>query len=356
MARLFEPLQLRSLTLRNRIGVSPMCMYSSEDGHANEFHVVHQGSRAIGGAAVVFTEATGVEARGRISPFDMGLWKDSQIEPLARVVRAVKAGGAIAALQLAHAGRKASVDRPWGPTPNGPLQPKQGGWQPVAPSPIPFNDGWLVPHELTIGEIGEVQESFVAAAKRALIAGYQLIELHGAHGYLGHEFLSPLSNQRADRYGGTFENRIRFVVETLEKLRAAWPEQLPLGIRISSSDWVEGGWTLEDSIALAKRIRPLVDFIDCSSGGNAPHARIPVGPGYQGPFAEAIKRDAGITTAAVGMITDAHQAEQIVATAQADFVLLAREMLRDPYFPLHAAKALGAQDKLPLPHQYERAK
>jgi len=305
MPTLFDPLKLRSLQLRNRIGVSPMCMYSSEDGHANEFHVVHQGSRAIGGAALVITEATAVEARGRISPFDMGLWSDSHIEPLAKVVRAVNAGGAIAGLQLAHAGRKASVDRPWGPTPNAALDRAHGGWEIVGPSAIPFSEKTAMPQALTVAEIRSIQASFVAAARRALQAGYQLIELHGAHGYVGHSFLSPLSNHRTDEYGGSFEGRTRFVLETAALLRDAWPADLPFGVRLSCSDWTEGGWTLEESIALSRKLKELgVDFVDCSSGGNV-HAKIPLGPGYQVPFAEAIRRDAGIATAAVGLITEA---------------------------------------------------
>jgi len=355
MSHLFDPLPLRSLTLRNRIGVSPMCMYSSEDGHASEFHVVHAGSRAVGGAALVFTEATAVEARGRISPHDMGLWKDSQIEPLARVVRAVKAGGAVPALQLAHAGRKASTGRPWGPRAGLALDADSGGWQVVGPSALPFSDTYPQPRALTIAEIAAIQEEFVAAARRALEAGYELIELHAAHGYLAHSFYSPLSNHRDDAYGGSFEGRIRFTLETATRLRAVWPERLPLAVRLSCSDWTEGGWTLEDSIALARRLKSIdIDLIDCSSGGNI-RADIPLGPGYQVPFAEAIRREAQVACAAVGLITEAAQAGQIISSGQADLVLLAREMLRDPYFPFHAARALGEKAAVRLPVQYGRA-
>ena len=355
MTKLFEPLQLRSLTLKNRIGVSPMCMYSSEDGHAQEFHVVHQASRAVGGAALVMTEATGVEARGRITPHCMGIWNDSHIAPLAKVVDAVKAAGAIAGIQLAHAGRKASTDRPWGPTPNAPLDAAHGGWRIVGPSAIPFSEKHQTPHALTAPEIKEIQLAFVAAARRALSAGYQLLELHGAHGYLAHEFLSPLSNHREDEYGGLFEGRTRFVLETVALLRETWPENLPLGVRLSCSDWTDGGWTLEDTVALAKKLKTAgVDFIDCSSGGNV-IAKIPVGPGYQVHFADAVKNQAHITSAAVGLITEPAQANEILESGKADFVLLAREMLRDPYFANHAALTLKVQGAAQLPPQYERA-
>jgi 2,4-dienoyl-CoA reductase-like NADH-dependent reductase (Old Yellow Enzyme family) len=355
MAKLFEPLSLRSLTLKNRIGVSPMCMYSSQDGHAQEFHVVHQASRAVGGAALVITEATGVEARGRITPYCMGIWSDSHIAPLAKVVEAVKAAGAIAGIQLAHAGRKASTDRPWGPTPSAPLDEAHGGWRIVAPSAIPFSEKHQTPHALTVPEIKEIQAAFVAAARRSLSAGYQLIELHGAHGYLAHEFLSPLSNKREDEYGGSFDARLRFLLETVALLRQSWPEELPMGVRLSCSDWTEGGWTLEDTVALAKKLKAAgVDFVDCSSGGNV-LAKIPVGPGYQVPFADAVKNQAGIPSAAVGLITEPAQANEILETDKADFVLLAREMLRDPYFANHAAFTLRVPGAAALPPQYARA-
>jgi 2,4-dienoyl-CoA reductase-like NADH-dependent reductase (Old Yellow Enzyme family) len=285
----------------------------------------------------------------------MGIWNDSHIEPLARVVRAVKAGGAIAGIQLAHAGRKASVDRPWGPTANAALDEAHGGWEVIAPSAIPFSEKTPLPRAMTVADIKEVQAAFVAAAKRALEAGYQLIELHGAHGYLAHEFYSPLSNHRDDAYGGSFENRIRFILEAAGQLRAVWPEELPLGVRLSCSDWTEGGWTIEDTVSLAKRLKALsVDFVDCSSGGNV-RANIPLTPGYQVHFAEAVRHGAGIATAAVGLITEARQASEIIESGKADLVLLAREMLRDPYFPFHAARALGHKGAVRLPSQYERA-
>jgi len=356
MANLFDTLTLRSVRLRNRIAVSPMCMYSSTDGLANDFHVVHQGARAVGGAGLVMTEATAVEPRGRITPFDMGIWKDEQIEPLARVVRAVKAGGAAAGIQLAHAGRKASVDRPWGPSKNEPLDWSRGGWPVVGPSAIPSSEKSPTPHALSVAEIQAVQASFVAATARALAAGYDLIELHGAHGYLAHSFLSPLSNSRVDAYGGSFEGRARFLVELALKVRAAMPDDVPLAVRLSCTDWTPGGWTPEDSVALSKMLKAAgVDLIDCSSGGNVLSAKIPVAPGYQVPFAESIRRDAGIATAAVGLITEPAQANAIIESGKADVVMLAREMLRNPYFAFTAARALGKKDAVRLPRQYERA-
>lgn len=330
-----------------------MCEYSSEDGFANDWHLVHLGSRAVGGAGLVIAEATGVQARGRISPGDLGLWKDAQIEPLARIAKFIQSQGAAAGIQLAHAGRKASTHVPW--EQHGSQIPiAEGGWVPVAPSPVPFRDGDMTPHELTPGELREIIEAFVAAAKRAVRAGFDVIEIHGAHGYLIHEFLSPLANHRTDEYGGAFENRIRFAIEVVAAVRAAIPESMPLFLRISASDWVEGGWTLDESVKLAQRAKTLgVDLIDCSSGGMVPHAKIELGPGYQIPFAERIRRDAEMATAAVGMITEPHQAEEIIASGKADLVMLARELLRDPYWPLHAPKALGGKAKPPV--QYARA-
>jgi 2,4-dienoyl-CoA reductase-like NADH-dependent reductase (Old Yellow Enzyme family) len=351
---LFSPLTLREITFRNRIAVSPMCEYSSEDGFANDWHLVHLGSRAVGGAGLVMTEASSVTAVGRISPGDLGLWKDEHIASLARVTRFVKSQGAVPGIQLAHAGRKASTDLPW----RGglPLRPGQGGWTPIeAPSAIPFSDAHQTPEALSVTAIGEIVKAFASAARRALEAGFEVVELHGAHGYLMTEFLSPLANHRNDEYGGSLENRMRFAREVVEAVRRVWPERLPLFIRISASDWALGGWTLEDSVALAAMLRPMgVDLVDCSSGGTVPYAKVPVGAGYQVPFAQEIRRRTGIATGAVGMITAPMQADQIIRSEQADVVFLAREMLRDPYWPLHAAAAVH-QD-VPWPPQYERAK
>ena len=353
MAHLFDPLTLRSVTLRNRIGVSPMCQYSSRDGLADDWHLVHLGSRAVGGAGLVFVEATAVEARGRISPGDMGIWSDAHVEPLARVARFVTAQGAVAGIQLAHAGRKASTSRPW--EGDASLADEQGGWPTIAPSALAFKPAARVPAEMTKADIATVVEAFRAATLRARTAGFELVELHAAHGYLAHSFYSPLSNQRTDEYGGSFDNRIRFVLEAFRAVRAAWPEALPVAVRLSCTDWVAGGWTLEDTVALARRLAAEgADLIDCSSGGASPDARIPVGAGFQVPFAEAVRRQAGIPTAAVGMITDPVQADDHVRSGRADLVLLAREELRNPYFPLRAAEALRQQGRLPIPPQYAR--
>ena len=349
---LFTPLTIRGVTLRNRIAVSPMCQYSSEDGFANDWHFVHLGSRSVGGAALVFTEATAVTMEGRISPADLGIWKDDHIPRLRRITEFVSAHGAIPGMQLAHAGRKASTQVPW--IGSQPVAAGDGGWQPVGPSPVPFRENDLVPRELTPAEIDQIVEAFAAAARRALAAGFRTIEIHAAHGYLLDEFLSPLANHRTDEYGGSFENRIRLTLQVAQAIRHVWPEDLPLFIRISADDWAPGGWTLTDSVELARRLKPIgVDLVDCSSGGVVPYARIPVGPGYQVPFAETVRRDAGILTGAVGMITEPEQANSIVATGQADVVLLARQLLRDPYWSLHAARALGAD--VVAPQQYRRA-
>jgi 2,4-dienoyl-CoA reductase-like NADH-dependent reductase (Old Yellow Enzyme family) len=350
---LFEPLQIREVKFRNRILVSPMCQYSCVDGFANDWHLVHLGSRAVGGASAAIVEATAVEAIGRISPGDMGLWKDQQIEPLARVARFVKQEGAVPGIQLAHAGRKGSTDVPWhGGRPL--LTPEQDAWQPVAPSALAFDNGYPLPRELTVEEIQKIVQAFADAARRALYAGFELVELHNAHGYLAHEFLSPLSNKRTDLYGGALENRMRFSLEVVDAVRAVWPERLPLFLRISASDWTEGGWTADDSVALAKAVKGRgVDLIDCSSGGNVPRAAITVKPGYQVPFAAKIRKEAGILTGAVGMITEAAQANGIIKGGEADIVLLAREFLREPYWPLKAAKELGV--KVPVAEQYARA-
>ncbi len=349
---LFSPLQIRDVAFRNRIVVSPMCQYSCEDGFANDWHLVHLGSRAIGGAALVIAEASAVEDRGRISPWDLGIWKDEHIEPLARIARFLKRHGAVPGIQLAHAGRKGSTDVPW--RDGHALAPSAGGWQPVAPSPIPFRDGYPVPAELSPAEIRNVVQAFATAAKRALEAGFEMVELHGAHGYLIHEFLSPISNQRQDGYGGSLENRMRFALEVISAVRAVWPERLPLFLRISATDWVEGGWTVDDSVELARAAGPLgVDLIDCSSGGTVAHAPIPLKPGYQVPFAERIRREAGMLTGAVGLITEPEQADAIIRDGQADVVLLAREFLREPYWPIKAANALN--DTVAVPIQYGRA-
>jgi 2,4-dienoyl-CoA reductase-like NADH-dependent reductase (Old Yellow Enzyme family) len=351
-ASLFAPLKIRDITLRNRIGVSPMCQYSAEEGFANDWHLVHLGSRAVGGAGLVLMEATAVERRGRISPGDTGIWKNEHIEPLSRITRFLRAHGAAAGVQLAHAGRKASTASPW--QGGGVIAQEAGGWQPVAPSAAPFHPGDPAPRELSVAEIGSIVDAFRSAAGRAAEAGFQIAEIHGAHGYLIHQFLSPLSNRRTDDYGGAFEHRIRFALEVIRAVRSVWPENLPLFLRISSTDWVEGGWDLDQSVELARRVRDLgVDLIDCSSGGASPAQRIALGPGYQVPFAERIRRETGILTAAVGLITTAGQAAEIVRSGQADLILLARQFLRDPYFPLHAARELD-QDVDP-PVQYLRA-
>ena len=353
MPGLFDELTLRGLTLRNRIAVSPMCQYSCTGGLANDWHFVHLGSRAVGGAALVFAEATAVTPDGRISPQDLGIWNDAQADALARTVSFIDAQGAVAGIQLAHAGRKASTFRPWDGS--GAVPERSGGWARVdAPSAIPFSADYLVPHAMTEAEIAGVVEAFAAAARRALAAGFRVIELHAAHGYLLHEFLSPLSNTRTDRYGGAFENRTRFVREVAAAVRRVWPDSHPLFARISATDWTDGGWDLPQSIELARALKECgVDLIDASSGGNVATAKIPLGPGYQTPFAEAIRREAGIATGAVGLITDAVQAEHVIRTGQADIVLLAREMLRDPYWPLRAARELGAT--IGWPAQYLRA-
>jgi 2,4-dienoyl-CoA reductase-like NADH-dependent reductase (Old Yellow Enzyme family) len=353
MSHLFDPLPVRGVTFANRVFVSPMCEYSSNDGFANDWHFVHLGSRAVGGAGLVFTEATAVTPEGRISPEDLGIWKDEHLDMLSRIARFVTEQGSIPGMQLAHAGRKASTYRPW--SGDGAVPEQQGGWPKVlAPSAIKFTDSYPQPIEMTAQDVAAAIEAFAAAAKRAHAAGFRVIEIHAAHGYLIHEFLSPLSNQRSDRYGGSFENRTRFLREIAGAIRRVWPDELPLFTRISSTDWVEGGWDIEQSIELARQLKSLgVDLIDCSSGGNVATARIPIGPGYQTAFAGRIRAEAGILTGAVGMITSPTQAEHIVFTGQADAVLIAREFLRDPYFPLRAARELGQE--ITWPAQYLRA-
>ncbi len=353
-AHLFVPLEIRGVRLRNRIGVSPMCQYSSVDGYANDWHFVHLGSRAVGGAAMVMAEAAGVLPEGRISPEDLGIWSDGHIAMLARIFRFIEDHGAVPAAQLAHAGRKASTEVPWKGVK--PLEESEGGWRPIfAPSAVAFSDKYATPEMLDERGIARVVEAFAAAARRALEAGAKIVEIHSAHGYLLHEFLSPLSNFRNDRYGGSFENRTRALREVVEAVRTVWPASQPLFVRISSTDWAEGGWTGEDSVRLAEQLGPLgVDLIDCSSAAILPHIQVPVGPGFQVPFAEKIRKESGVLTAAVGLITSPQQADHIVRTGQADLVFLARELLRDPYWPLRAADELR-QDG-PWPKQYLRAK
>ncbi|MGZ4836732.1 MAG: NADH:flavin oxidoreductase/NADH oxidase [Terriglobales bacterium] len=354
MSDLFAPLSLRGASLRNRIVVSPMCQYSSQDGFANDWHFVHLGSRAVGGAALVFTEASAVTPEGRISPDDLGIYQDEHVEFLSRIVSFLRQQGALAGMQLAHAGRKASTDAPW--RGGKPLAEGHRGWSPIlAPSAVAFGDGYQVPKAMDEQDIRSVVAAFAKAAKRALRAGFDVIEIHAAHGYLLHSFLSPLANRRTDRYGGPFENRIRIVCEVAAAVRGAWPEDKPLFVRISATDWKEGGWDIAQSVELARKLKPLgVDLVDCSSGGIAPQIRIPTGPGYQVEFAERIRREAQIATAAVGMITSPQQADTIVRSGQADLVVMAREFLRQPYFPLLAAKQLGHD--VAWPKQYERAK
>jgi 2,4-dienoyl-CoA reductase-like NADH-dependent reductase (Old Yellow Enzyme family) len=353
MAHLFDPLSIRDLTFANRVVVSPMCEYSSTDGYANDWHLVHLGSRAVGGAGLVLTEATAVLPEGRISPHDLGIWNDKHIEPLARIVRFIHEQGSVAGMQLAHAGRKASTHRPW--EGSGGISESEGGWKKVvAPSALPFADKYPTPQGLTHDGIQEIISAFAKAASRACEAGFRVIEIHAAHGYLIHEFLSPLSNQRDDAYGGSFENRTRLIRETVAAVRSSWPRGAPLFVRISATDWVEDGWDIQQSIELARRLKEIgVDLIDCSSGGTVPHAQIPVGPGYQTPFAQQIRWETGIMTGAVGMITSSIQAEQIITTGQADAIVIAREFLRDPYWPLRAARELGQSISWPV--QYLRA-
>ncbi|SNB46791.1 NADH:flavin oxidoreductase/NADH oxidase [Geobacter sp. DSM 9736] len=353
MSVLFSPITLRSITCRNRIFVSPMCQYSSREGFPTDWHLVHLGSRAAGGAGLVMVEATAVSEEGRISPDDSGIWLEEHVEAFSPIAGFLRSQGAVAGIQLAHAGRKASTDAPW----NGsrPLGAGERGWTPVAPTVEPFAPGHPPPHPLTEEDLDVVEEEFRAAARRALKAGFQTVEVHMAHGYLLHEFLSPLSNRRTDGYGGSLENRMRYPLRIARAVREEWPPDLPLFVRISAVDWMPGGWDLSQSVELARCLRQVgVDLIDCSSGGVVPDETIPAGPGFQVPFAAAIRRDVEIATAAVGFITDPAQAEHIVATGLADAVFLGRQMLRDPYWPFHAARSLGVD--IPWPEQYQRAK
>jgi 2,4-dienoyl-CoA reductase-like NADH-dependent reductase (Old Yellow Enzyme family) len=352
MTMLLEPITLGELHLRNRIVVSPMCQYSSPDGVPTDWHLVHLGSRAVGGAALVFTEATSVSPEGRISPDDAGIWNDTQAEAWSRIASFIRGQGAAAGMQLAHAGRKASTDAPW--RGGGPLDAEHGGWTPVAPSAIPFDDGYPVPAALDAAGIAKAIDDFRAAARRAREAGFEVIEVHGAHGYLIHQFLSPLSNTRTDRYGGALENRARLLREIIAAVRDAWPAPMPLWVRVSATDWAESGWDIDECVQLARMLRADgVDVIDCSSGGTVPHPKIPTGPGYQVPFAARIRREAGIATSTVGLITGPRQAEEILQRGDADVIEMAREFLRDPYFPRRAAKDLG--EPLRVPEQYQRA-
>lgn len=352
MPHLFEPLKVRGITLSNRIIVSPMCQYSAEDGVPNDWHFVHLATRAVGGASLVMAEATAVSPEGRISPHDTGIWTARQADAFARIAAFVRAQGSHAGVQLAHAGRKGSTRRPWDG--DGAVPPADGGWTPVAPSALAFAAHYPQPRALTTAEIGELVEGFRAAAGRARDAGFSVIEIHAAHGYLLHQFLSPLANRRDDQYGGAFANRTRFLLEVVSAVRAVWPEDRPLFVRLSATDWVEGGWDLEQSVELARLLAPEgVDLVDCSSGGLVATATVPVGPGYQARFAAEIRRRASIATGAVGMITSAAQADHLVRSGQADCVLLARELLRDPYWPLRAARELGHAATWPA--QYLRA-
>jgi 2,4-dienoyl-CoA reductase-like NADH-dependent reductase (Old Yellow Enzyme family) len=352
MSKLFSPLTIKSVTLKNRIVMSPMCQYSARDGFANDWHLVHLGTRAVGGTGLIIQEATAVSPEGRITPADLGIWSDEHIPGLSRIVSFIHRHGAVAGIQIAHAGRKASCAVP---SEGGKqLDEKNHGWQIVAPSAIPFTDGDRAPVPLSDEGIKKVVSDFRNAARRASEAGYKVLEIHSAHGYLLQEFLSPISNRRTDHYGGSFENRIRLLLEVVGAVKTVWPGENPLFVRISSTDWTEGGWTIEESIRLASILKEHgVDLIDCSSGGNVFNARIPFGPGYQVQFSEAIRKT-GILTGAVGLITTPQQAEEILETGKADLVLLGRELLRNPYFPLHAAKELSTETTWPL--QYLRAK
>lgn len=353
MSHLFSPLKLRELTIPNRIFVSPMCQYSSPDGKPNNWHLVHLGTRAVGGAGLVITEATAITPEGRISPGDLGIWSSEHVEAFVPIVDFIKAQGSTAGIQLAHAGRKASTEAPW--RGGKPLKLEQQGWQPLAPSPIPFASGHPIPREATTKDLDEITDQFATATCRSLEAGFQIVELHAAHGYLLHQFLSPLSNCRKDEFGGSLENRMRFPLSVAKTVREIWPENLPMFVRISATDWIKGGWDLEQSVEFCRQLKSLgVDLIDCSSGGLVPDAIIPTGPGFQTPLATEIKNKLGIATGAVGLITASAQAEQIVATGFANAVLLGRELLRNPYWPLVAAMELG--NKHPWPVQYERAK
>ncbi|MGA7161596.1 MAG: NADH:flavin oxidoreductase/NADH oxidase [Bacteroidota bacterium] len=353
MSKLLSPIRIRQLEFRNRIVVSPMCQYSAADGVPNDWHFVHLSSRAVGGAGLVFTEATAISPEGRISPADLGIWNGEQVKAFKRITDFIKSQGAVPGIQIAHAGRKASTKIPW--EGEGMVIKEKGGWQTVAPSAIQFDEVYPNPKEMTMDDLKMVASQFRDAANRSLDAGFKVAEIHAAHGYLLHQFLSPLSNQRSDEYGGSLHNRLRFPLEVAKLVREVWPENLPVFIRISATDWAEGGWDLNQSVEFAKRLKEVgIDLIDTSTGGLVPRVKIPIAPGYQLPFAETIRREAKILTGGLGLITDAKQAEQILAAEQADVIVIAREFLRDPYFPLHAAKTLGDDPQYPV--QYLRAK
>jgi len=352
-SNLFSPLKLRGNTFKNRIFMAPMCQYCSDYGAPNQWHLVNYGSRAAGGTACIIQEATAVLPEGRISPADLGMWNDALVAASVPLTSFLKSCDCIPGIQLAHAGRKASTGIPW--LHSGALLKEQGGWEVVAPSPLPFDEKAPVPQKLTVQDIKDIVQAFAKAAERSVAAGYEVIELHAAHGYLMHEFLSPLTNKRTDEYGGSLENRIRIVVDTAAAMRKAIGEDLPLLVRISASDWSDGGWDVEQSIILCKRLKEVgVDLMDVSSGGLIPSAHIVTGPGYQVPFSEAIRQSANMATGTVGQITSAEQAEQIISNHQADVVFLGRELMRDPYWPLHAASKLKAE--IDWPKQYLRAK
>lgn len=353
MSKLFSPLRIKSITLRNRIVVSPMCQYSAEDGYANDWHLVHYGSRAVGGAGLIIQEATAVSPEARITPADMGIYTEGHIEKFRSITKFIQSQGAVAGIQLAHAGRKAGCAKPW--EGGKPLKADEGGWTTVAPSVLAFNPDDPAPQALDFDGIKKVIADFGVAAQRAVQAGYQLLEIHAAHGYLIHQFLSPLSNFRTDHYGGSFENRVRLLFEIVKEVQTVWPDKLPLFVRISATDWAEGGWNTDEAVRLSSLLKTEgVDLIDCSSGGLVNYARIPLAPGYQVAFAERIRKETGILTGAVGLITEVQQAEDILVNEQADLILIARASLRDPYFALNAAKNLGHDLNWPL--QYLRAK
>jgi 2,4-dienoyl-CoA reductase-like NADH-dependent reductase (Old Yellow Enzyme family) len=351
--KLFTPIKIKEITLRNRLGVSPMDQYSATDGFASDWHLVHYGTRATGGFGLVIQEASAVSPEGRITAQDLGIYKDDHVDKLRQITRFIHSQGALFAIQLAHAGRKGSCDLPWKGGKQ--LTATEGGWETIGPSRLSFNPDDVPPKEMTIDDIKSVEASFKLATRRALQAGYDIIEIHAAHGYLIHEFLSPLSNHRTDPYGGCFENRIRLLVEIVREIKSVWPENRPLFVRISATDWYEGGWNIDEAVQLAAVLKQEgVDLIDCSSGGLVPYQKIVLGPGYQVPFAERIRKETGIMTSGVGLITDPYQAEEILEKGQADLVLFGREALRNPYFPLQTAKAL--EEEIPWPLQYLRAK
>ena len=353
MSKLFTPLRMRDVTFRNRVFMSPMCQYSSEEGMPTEWHFVHLGSRAVGGVGLVVVEATGVSPEGRISPWDSGIWSDEHSRAFQRITRFIKEQGAVAGIQLAHAGRKASTDAPWRGGKG--LTKSEGGWEPLGPTGEAFAEGYPVPRAMTAAEIDAVVGQFVDATRRSLDAGFEVVELHMAHGYLMHSFLSPLTNKRRDEYGGSLENRMRLPLRVAGEVRRAWPSRFPLFARLSCSDWVAGGWDVAQSVELSRRLKELgVDLIDCSSGGAVPAAKIEIGPGYQVPFAERIRREAGVATGAVGIITEGRQAEEIVASGKADAVLIGRALLWDPYWTVHAAAELGVEGDWPV--QYARGR